>query len=89
MGEPFIPNESYRYLFPWEKVLSCFDNPLNACHFHHHRSCPQCDALPGDLFWLSFHTPKSSWQDVSGRQGPLSICYHCKIQVEFVFKRFN
>ena len=87
--DSFVPDTTYETIFPWDDVKVCFDNQIDANKFHNHKACPKCGRRSENLAWIEFRSPKWTWEKLAGRQGPLSICPHCKIQVEFITEIMN
>jgi len=74
----------HKYIYPWEDVIECFDNKLDSHEFENRKSCPICNLESEKLFWIRFRSLPVTWRMFGGREGPLSICPDCKIQVEFL-----
>ena len=63
------------------------------CNYVHHvnenyKPCPLCneektDSAKENIFWVYFKSPRSTWKNLCGREGYLSICSKHKIQVDF------
>ena len=87
--ETFVPDTTYPTIFPWKDVMACFDKRLDAKKFTGHKKCPKCGKKSQDLIWIQFRSPSWTWKELVGREGPLSICPHCKIQVEFILQIMN
>lgn len=85
----FNPDESYETHFPWEDVKACMNMTLNGNKFKNRESCTKCELESENLIWINFKSPKWTWEHLCGRQGPLSICPNCKIQVEFILEILN
>lgn len=85
----FIPDSTYKSHFPWKDVRACFNKSLPKVDFKNHDKCPKCGMHSEDLIWIEFRSPDWTWKEFCGRQGPLSICPECKIQVEFITKVMN
>lgn len=72
--------------FPWSHVRQCYDRkvePMNGS------SCPSCN-LPGNqLLWIDFVSPPCTWKNLCGRQGYLSICEKCHVQIDFWMTGMN
>lgn len=75
--------------FPWNEVNECRDRVLDARDFTGHKPCPKCGCLSENLEWIEFVSPPVTWEMLCGRQGPLSICKDCNIQVEFIIEILN
>ena len=75
--------------FPWRDVKSCLNDKLDNMKFKGHQNCPKCGRPSEDLVWIMFNSPPWTWQSLCGRQGPLSICPNCKIQVDFICESMN
>ena len=75
--------------FPWRDVKSCLNDKLDNMKFKGHQNCPKCGRQSEDLVWIMFNSPPWTWQSLCGRQGPLSICPNCKIQVDFICELMN
>ncbi len=69
--------------------MSCFDKTLQGENFRNHDKCPKCGRNSEELIWIEFRSPEWTWRSLMGRQGPLSICPECKIQVEFITEIMN
>lgn len=85
----FKPNRKYESLFPWRDVLACFDKRLESKNYKNHDKCPKCGKNSEELIWIKFRSPDWTWKNLCGRQGPLSICPECRIQVEFIIEIMN
>ena len=48
------------------------------------RACPLCGKPSEELKWICFKSPQWTWQNLSGRGGPMSICPDCRCIVEFI-----
>jgi hypothetical protein len=78
-----------KHPFPWSDVKACMDNILDSKDFLDHLSCPKCGLESDRLSWINFKSPAWTWAHLCGRGGPLSICPHCNIQVEFICMVMN
>ena len=87
--DKFTPDTKFKTQFPWTDVISCFDERLPSENFKNHDECPKCKRNSEDLFWIEFSSPDRAWKNLCGRQGPLSICPKCNIQVEFKIEKMN
>ena len=80
-----IPSNDGKH-FPWDDVRQCYDRkiePMNGS------SCPSCN-LPGNqLLWIDFVSPPWTWKNLCGREGYLSICERCHVQVDFWMTGMN
>jgi hypothetical protein len=87
----FLPeNKKTRCLkFSWRDVKPCLKDKLDNMKFKGHQNCPKCGRQSEDLVWINFNSPPWTWQSSVGRQGPLSICPICKIQVDFLCVYMN
>ncbi len=74
---------------PLEDVEACRDKKLDAALFKNYSRCPQCKRPPEKLTWIEFTSPPWTWPAKCGKQGPLSWCPNCSIQVEFILKRLS
>ncbi len=62
---------------------------LSGNNFKDHQSCPKCSLKSEALIWINFKSPKWTWENLCGREGPLSICPNCKIQVEHIVEVYE
>jgi hypothetical protein len=85
----FTPDTTYERHFPWSDVIACFDKELESKNYRSHLKCPKCGKDSHELLWIEFRSPDWTWARLCGRQGPLSICPECKIQVEFITEKMN
>ena len=85
----FVPDTTAETIFPWEHVLDCLDNRLPAEEYKDIEACPKCNRHSEDLVWITFTSPPWTWKEHVGREGPLSICPECKIQVTFFADKIN
>ena len=85
----FVPDEDFETYFPWEDVTACLKNKLESNRFTGHSNCIKCGLESGKLIWIQFSSPDWTWEHLCGREGPLSICPDCKIQVEFILEVMN
>lgn len=85
----FTPDTTFNTYFPWNDVIACFDERLESKNFKGHDQCPKCGQNSEELIWIEFRSPDWTWKNLCGRQGPLSICSKCKIQVEFITEIMN
>jgi hypothetical protein len=85
----FTPDDTFEPEYPWEDVLACFGETLPQDDFKFHNSCPKCGLNSEKLCWIDFRSPRWTWKNLCGVQGPLSICPECKIQVELIIKVRN
>jgi len=85
----FIPDTTYDTHFPWTDVIACFNKGLPSKNFKGHDKCPKCGRNSEELVWIELNSPKWTWEKLCGRQGPLSICPTCRIQVEFITEIMN
>jgi hypothetical protein len=65
------------------------DKRLPARKFKDYPVCPQCGLHSEHLVWINFTSPKWTWKEHVGREGPLSICPVCNIQVDFIPEMIN
>jgi len=75
--------------FHQEDVEACKDKKLDAALFKNYSRCPQCKTPPEKLTWIDFKSPTWTWPAKCGKEGPLSWCPNCMIQVEFILKRLS
>jgi len=75
--------------FPKEDVHACMHKTLDPLQFSNYSRCPQCKLPPEELTWIEFISPPWTWKARCGRQGPLSLCPVCGIQVEIIVKKLN
>lgn len=45
---------------------------------------PQCGRGADELFWMSVADAEAAWDAGAGRVGFLTVCLHCKLQVDFL-----
>jgi hypothetical protein len=93
-GIEYDDMEIKRPYFPLEDVEAClydttpsFIRHLSATYIKdnaNRRACPLCGKPSEELKWISFISSKRSWQNLSGRGGPMSICPDCGCLVEFI-----
>lgn len=74
-------------IFPKEDVAICLERKIHP--YHHRLSCPICGKPSEELLWIDFCSPASTWKNLCGRSGPLSICPECRWQVEFICEVMN
>lgn len=80
------PEEGYGKHFPWSDVRQCYDRKIEPMDGS---SCPSCN-LPGNqLVWIDFVSPLWTWKNRCGREGYLSICERCHVQVDFWMTSMN
>lgn len=80
----FKPDPDFKTYFPWSNVIACFEEALPSCNFQDNDPCPKCKKNSENLVWINFVSPDWTWKKKCGREGPLSICPDCKIQVAFL-----
>ena len=85
----FLPDTTFETHFPWDDVKPCFKNKLESNDFENHDNCPKCKLKSEKLIWINFSSPRWTWRESCGREGPLSICPKCNIQVEFIIECMN
>lgn len=79
----FLTMMSIRYSRqqPWEDIYNCLSDRIPR------RSgwspCPICGKPSEDLMWIHFSSSPSSWMNLCGRSGPLSVCPNCHWPVDF------
>jgi hypothetical protein len=88
-GVEFKPDLSHETIFPWEDLKARFKYILKSNDFKNHKSCPKCGKVSENLIWINFSSPSWTWEHLCGREGPLSICPDCCIQVEFIIYMIN
>ena len=85
----FIPDTTFDTHFPWDDVIACFKKRLPSDNFRGRKKCPKCGRNSEALVWIKFNSPIWTWRNLCGREGPLSICPQCSIQVEFIMESMN
>jgi hypothetical protein len=85
--------------FPWEHVEASRNNqPLQLEHPVAEarqryaalaKPCPQCRAAADKLSWFYFESPAETWEHLCGRAGWLTVCDHCRRQVDFFLEILN
>jgi hypothetical protein len=75
---------SYHGFFPNEDVTTCLDVNLDSLLFRNKKSCPLCARPSHQLRWVRFSSPADAWARGGGVLGPLSLCDHCGVQVQFL-----
>jgi len=88
-SEKFVPDTIYKTIFTWRDVKHCLQNQLDSKKYVGKIDCPKCGKKSENLIWVEFISPDWTWKHLAGRQGPLSICPNCKIQVEFICEIMN
>ena len=53
------------------------------------QNCPECGRTPAQLTWVHFSSPAWTWQQLCGREGWLTLCDHCGLQIDFFLERMN
>jgi hypothetical protein len=51
--------------------------------------CPKCQALPSEVIWFYFHSPKETWPALCGVAGWMAVCDRCHVQVNFFSETMN
>ena len=64
-----------------EEAESTFGRPEHGPHL---RPCPKCGKAPENLTWVYYISPMSTWFDLAGREGWLTVCWQCHKQVDFI-----
>ena len=54
-----------------------------AHYLEHASGCPSCGKDAGGLEWIYFVSPAWTWQQLVGREGWLTVCRACELQVVF------
>lgn len=75
--------------FPVNDIIICIDDTLYRKEFENHHDCIKCNQKSEFLKWIYFKSPESTWKQLCGREGPLSICEKCKIPIEFITYKMN
>jgi hypothetical protein len=75
--------------FPVADIKQCIKDTIPRKEFINHLSCPICSIKSELLLWIQFKSPESTWKQMCGKEGPLSICENCKIPIEFITYRMN
>jgi hypothetical protein len=81
--------------FPWPHVQRYIDSIDSTVHhvavemakeryLAQAKACPSCGQAPADLFWFSVTSPEEAWDVGTGQVGFLTLCKHCKLQVDFL-----
>lgn len=47
------------------------------------KPCPKCGKGSAELSWFYFESPKWTWENLCGRAGWMTVCDHCRVQVDF------
>lgn len=86
-------------IFPWEDVRAARkDSELQTAHALDEameeyteaaRSCPGCGTPPAYLIWFYFESPASTWENLCGRAGWMTVCEWCELQVDFFLEAMN
>jgi hypothetical protein len=79
----------YEQRFQWEDIELCLKDTLQRKDFINHKVCPKCGLESQKLLWIKFRSPDWTWEEWCGREGPLSICPKCNIQVQFIMTLMN
>lgn len=82
-----------REIFPWPDVTASRDDkdlqgtqsPEKARETYLQRAnpCSECQTPPEHLAWAYFSSPSSTWENLCGRAGWMTICDWCERQVDF------
>jgi hypothetical protein len=77
--------------FPWDDVDACRGRAVTPPpeQVQSARSCPECGAEPGALTWIHFRSPAWTWEQLCGREGWLSVCDRCRMQIDFCLEVMN
>jgi len=80
-------------VYPWEDVKAArIDRRLQRSHPINDgqraymtvaNPCPQCHATADQLSWFYFSSPSSTWRDLCGVSGWMTVCDRCHLQVNF------
>ena len=82
-------NLIFEEFIPWTELDNCTKERLDATRFVGQRKCPRCGIASNRLLWINFRSPKEDWENLTGREGNLSICPNCNIQVQKVITMMN
>lgn len=72
-------NDPKKKGFPWDDVFASMQKTPEQVEVTE-KKCPECGQA---LLQLYFKSPDWTWEKLCGRAGPLTICPHCALQVEF------
>jgi hypothetical protein len=86
LANSFTQGNSDEFPYPWDDVNACRKRKLDGSKYVNHERCPKCRLASEKLTWIRFKSPPVTWEWLCGREGPLSICPDCNIQVEFILE---
>jgi len=70
--------------FPWEDVEACRKRRGRSPRPEERAiACPECHTPGERLTWIHFSSPAWTWQNLCGREGWLTVCDRCHLQVQF------
>jgi hypothetical protein len=85
--------------FPWEDVEAARRNqrlqrehPVSEGKQRYAasaRPCPKCHTPAEALSWFYFESPAETWEHLCGRAGWITVCDHCRLQVDFFLEVMN
>lgn len=91
--------EGERTLFTWDQIEAARQDhqlqsefPLGeaqARYLEHARACVSCGEPPADHEWLFWRDPRPHWENLSGREGWLTLCRRCTVAVDFFVTGMN
>ncbi|OYU82579.1 MAG: hypothetical protein CFE24_14655 [Flavobacterium sp. BFFFF2] len=84
-----VKNVIFEEFIPWSELDICNKERLDASKFPGQRKCPRCGIASDRLLWINYRSPKEEWENLVGREGNLSICPNCNIQVQKVTTLMN
>ncbi len=77
---------------PVELVLTAPTRDVAAAKARYERqavACTTCGTPSGELAWIHFRSPLWTWQLLCGREGWLTVCDRCHLQVDFFMESMN
>jgi len=77
--------------FPWEDVEACRSRVRDPGTRPVARAgaCPECETPGRDLTWIHFSSPAWTWTLRCGREGWLTVCDGCHLQISFFMESMN
>lgn len=82
----FIPDKTSEIYFPWDDVMACINNTIEPTDPILLKKCPKCKKPASELWKILFVSPPWTWEELCGRQGPMSLCPNCGIQVAYLWE---
>ena len=77
---------SRKAIVSWDSLENFVKDNPSSVSWASEECCPECGER---IVLIHYSSPEDSWRNLAGREGILSVCPNCMIQIEFFLLKMN